>query len=1170
MTVASTTNRVSYAGNGTTTDFAFPHPYRASSDLVVTLRTTATGAEVAQVEGVNYTVSGTPTSDAGGFASATVSFGTAPASGTQVHIDRIVARTQTTDYVAGDGIPPSSIEGSLDKLTQLVQELDSRFERTLLQPRTAANRNLVLPEPTSGTASRVLAVNAGGTAYELRAPDGIPNGDKGDITVSGAGDTWTIDANAVTTAKIADGAVTAGKIGDAELSALAGLTSAANKLPYFTGSGTAALADLTVAGRDLIAGADATAQRGTLGLGTIATQAANNVSITGGSITNITDLAIADGGTGASTAANARTNLGLTAAATNTVEQEYDTVAAVNSATIDSSINHIRTAGYYAAGDGGAALYKRVGSVPSHNGYTTSNSGTVYWELAETVPNVKMFGAKDDVNFNSTTAIQNAIDYVETRNGGVLRLGSGVYRIESTLNMNATVAVDLLGDGADGIHDVAGTAVAATNLVWYGSAGGTVLAVQSPAATGHMQTGPNVEDVRIDCRGVAGVGMLIKSVRGGTFRRIYVIDSTIAAFKLTNYDKNVAGEATDLNSCVFDRLAWRCIDSAAVRGSHGLWLTADSFTGNANVSLNTFEQCSGQNWGGSANAAVNITGITQANPGVVTANSHGLVNGDIVYITGVGGMTQVNDRRFTVAGATTNTFQLSGVNTTSYTAYTSGGTVSKITQVSGHGLFLECGDNNNFYRCAFYRGNSGTGGTFYECVRIEGNQGTDSNNFWNLSAGGANSIQIRGTSSGYNNNNTRNSFWCADNSNGTQYPIADSGCIFTWHSDLNTFEKLLTTNVVIADGATTARTESANVGNGSLRISNASSNHMQLTDGTNTWAVAIVPDFRISRLAGSGSLNLGNGTNAYAAGDVGLGTNSLLSNTRVTVSANNTGDAVNITQNGTGNGLTVNTRVGIGTSGTQVRRLNIDTGAAYDGIRVLTTVNPGGAPVIEATGSRNDGNGTFQARLAASARRADGTAIASGAHLGSLLFGGQHGTGTTYDATSVRYSCSIHGIAEGSFTNVSTMPSALVFRTGSTGEDVYAANLNYGTERLRINSAGYVQVISAPLMPYQAAQTSKGAAATLTGPELVTGILQYTGAADTITLPTGTTIEGALTWNANNVCLDWFVVNTGTGTCTIAANGNTTVGALTVANGASGWFRIRRTAANTFTVYRLN
>jgi hypothetical protein len=47
------------------------------------------------------------------------------------------------------------------------------------------------------------------------------------------------------------------------------------------------------------------------GLGTIATQASSNVSITGGSITGITNLALAHGGTSASTAADARTNLGL-------------------------------------------------------------------------------------------------------------------------------------------------------------------------------------------------------------------------------------------------------------------------------------------------------------------------------------------------------------------------------------------------------------------------------------------------------------------------------------------------------------------------------------------------------------------------------------------------------------------------------------------------------------------------------------------------------------------------------------------------------------------------------------------------------------------------------------------------------------------------------------------
>ena len=52
--------------------------------------------------------------------------------------------------------------------------------------------------------------------------------------------------------------------------------------------------------------------RTSLGLGSIATQASDAVAITGGSVTGITDLAVADGGTGASSAADARTNLGIT------------------------------------------------------------------------------------------------------------------------------------------------------------------------------------------------------------------------------------------------------------------------------------------------------------------------------------------------------------------------------------------------------------------------------------------------------------------------------------------------------------------------------------------------------------------------------------------------------------------------------------------------------------------------------------------------------------------------------------------------------------------------------------------------------------------------------------------------------------------------------------------
>ena len=86
-------------------------------------------------------------------------------------------------------------------------------------------------------------------------------------------------------------------------------------------------------------------------------------------------------------------------------------------------------------------------------------------------------------------------------------------------------------------------------------------------------------------------------------------------------------------------------------------------------------------------SAKTITAVTQANPGVITSAGHTLSNGDEVFVTGVVGMTELNGRNYLVANSTTNTFTLTdlfgnAIDTTSFTAYTSGGTATEIFEIA--------------------------------------------------------------------------------------------------------------------------------------------------------------------------------------------------------------------------------------------------------------------------------------------------------------------------------------------------------------------------------------------------------------------------------------------------------------------------------------------------------
>ena len=91
------------------------------------------------------------------------------------------------------------------------------------------------------------------------------------------------------------------------------------------------------------------------------------------------------------------------------------------------------------------------------------------------------------------------------------------------------------------------------------------------------------------------------------------------------------------------------------------------------------------------NSPITISGATKANPVVITATAHGLSNGDQVDIENVAGMTELNNKRYTVSNQSTNTFELQNieptpvnVDGTSYSTYLSGGEARLcVTTLSG-------------------------------------------------------------------------------------------------------------------------------------------------------------------------------------------------------------------------------------------------------------------------------------------------------------------------------------------------------------------------------------------------------------------------------------------------------------------------------------------------------
>ena len=132
---------------------------------------------------------------------------------------------------------------------------------------------------------------------------------------------------------------------------------------------------------------------------------------------------------------------------------------------------------------------------------------------------------------------------------------------------------------------------------------------------------------------------------------------------------------------------------------------------------------------------------------------------------------------------------------------------------------------------------------------------------------------------------------------------------------------------------------------------------------------------------------------------------------------------------------------------------DIDVSATNtNGLSIIDSSNSSASPLIKVQGNRQDANESqsFTGGLALSALQTNALAN-DGKHIGTIYFGTNHTNGT---AGNIAYSASISARLSGAANSSTDMPTDLVFYTGSSGHSLGTANTTFGTERLRITSAG--------------------------------------------------------------------------------------------------------------------